>query len=290
MWVGHENLSPLPIQRREDFRVQFTARPVRSPPEHGKLAQVHSSGSTGFPITFWRSELAIRINFSHYLADHRRQGRDLHASLAVITDMPDIHTGSHSPVAGEPWIYPGAQRVRNAAQFTMLEHAQWICQQAPSYLATTPATLSNILSLIELNQLDAPRIAQIMTSSGIVTPELRMRTRRVFGASIRDRYACDELGPLAFQCPESDDYYHVAVANAIVETVAPDGQLVPAGVCGNLLATGLHQWASPALRYELGEMAAMHPHCPACGVCVPTLSQLTGRKQTPAHSPTGVAT
>ena len=288
-WVGKNDFTSLPVLRREEFRVQFGAHPGRSPQEHGALTQIHSSGSTGVPVAFWRSELAMRINFSHYLADHRRQSRDLHAALAVIAAMQDPHTGSHNPVAGDPWIYPGAQLVRNAVQFTMLEHAQWVCEHTPEYLATTATTLSNILSLIELNRLPAPRVAQIMTSSGIVTPELRMRARRVLGASIRDRYACDELGPLAFQCPQSDDYYHVAVANAIVEAVAADGQLAPEGICGNLLATGLHQWASPALRYELGEMAAIHPHCPACGVSVPTLSQLTRRKQSPTHSFPGVA-
>ncbi len=286
-WVGRNNFSKLPIQRRDDFRTQFETIPSRAPQEHGDLAQFQSSGSAGVPVAFWRSQLAIRLNFGHYLADHRRQHRDLHAKLAVITDTPSTHSGSHLEVAGEPWVHPGVQLVRNASQFTMHDHASWLCTYAPTYLVTTPATLSSIISIIEMNHLKAPRIAQVMTSSHVVEPGLRARARRVLGASIRDRYSCEELGPIAFQCPESDDYYHVAVGNVIVEVVAPDGCPVPEGVCGSVLVTGLHQWASPALRYELGDIAAMHAHCPACGASVPALSQLMGRKYFLLNSKTG---
>lgn len=286
-WVGKKDLASLPILSREDFRTQFETLPRLSPAAHGDLAQFQSSGSSGVPVAFWRSDLVTRVNFSHYWADHQRQGRELHTTLAVITGTPGSHTGTHREVTGEPWIHPGMQLARNAPQFTMLEHAQWLCEHAPTYLATTPATLSSVISLIELNHLKAPHIAQIMTSSHVVEPELRERARRVLGASIRDRYSCEELGPIAFQCPQSDDYHHVAVGNVIVEVVAPDGQPAPEGVCGNVLVTGMHQWASPALRYELGDIAAMHPHCPACGATVPALSQLMGRKHFLLHSPLG---
>lgn len=275
-WAEKKDFSRQPILRREDFRVQLAAQPVRSPQEHGTLTPVHEPATTDVPLTIWRSELATRINCSHFQADHRRQVRDTHATLAVIADMHGKHTGNHSPVVGDPWIYPGVQLVRNATQSTMLDHAQWVCEQAPTYLVISTASLSNIISQIELNQLPAPKVAQIMTSIGIVRPELRMQARRVFGASIRDRYACEELGPIAFQCPESDDFHHVAVANAIVEVVGPDGQPAPEGVCGNVLVTGLHQWASPVLRYASGDVAALHPYCPECGVSVPVLSQLVG--------------
>lgn len=284
-WTGHKGFAELPIQSRADFRGQLAA--ARMPPEHGAAAQYQSSGSSGIPVKFWRTELATRISWGHYLADHRRQGRNLHACLATLTGTPGPHDGTHRTLTGEPWIHPGEQLARNAPQFTMHEHALWVCQYAPTYLATTPATLSSIISTIELNGITAPRIAQIMTSSHTVEPELRERTRRVFGASIRDRYSCEEIGPIAFQCPESDDYYHVAVCNALVEVVDAAGQAVSDGSLGRVLVTGLHQWASPALRYDLGDVAALHKHCPACGATVPAMSQLLGRKYFLLHSRDG---
>ena len=284
-WTGQKEFSKLPVQRREDYRAQFDAVNPRVPPDHGRMEAFQSSGSSGVPVTFWRSELVTRVNVSHYWADHRRQGRDLHTSMAVITGTPGPHDGSHKQLPADPWLHPGAQLGRNAPQFTMREHALWVCEQAPNYLVTTPATLSSILSIVEMEQLKAPRISQVMTSSHVVEPVLRERTRRVLGASIRDRYSCEEIGPIAFQCPESDDFYHVAVANTLVEVVDNYGKPLPDGEPGSVLVTGLHQWASPAVRYDLGDVAALHSNCPACGATVPALSQLLGRKYFLLNSP-----
>jgi phenylacetate-CoA ligase len=207
--------------------------------------------------------------------------------MAVITGTPGPHDGSHMELVADNWLHPAVQLGRYSPQFTMQEHAKWVCDHAPHYLVTTPATLSSIISLIEIHRLSAPRVWQVLTSSHTVEPALRDRARRVFGASIRDRYSCEEIGPIAFQCPYSDDYYHVAVANAMVEVVDHHGQAQQPGVAGNVLVTGLHQWATPALRYDLGDIAALHPHCPACGSTVPTLSNLLGRKFFLLKSPTG---
>lgn len=276
---SHTILSELPVMRREDFRTLVASHAAAVPPEHGVLHTHQSSGSAGVPVSFSRSELANRINTSHYWADHQRQGRDLHASMAVITGTPGEHSGSHLEITGDPWLHPAMQLGRNAPQFTMLEHAHWLCKTAPAYWATTPATLSAVISLIKLKGLIAPRITQVLTSSHAVEPALRERTRRVLGgASIRDRYSCEEVGPIAFQCPESDDYYHVAVANVMVEITDDQGSPVAEGKSGNVLITGLHQWASPAIRYDLGDIATGHNQCPGCGATVPALSKLLGRK------------
>ena len=285
-WLAHTDgphassgaLTGLPIMRRADYRKLVESHDAIAPPDHGTLHEHYSSGSIGVPVRFLRSELANRISANHYWADHQRQGRNLQLRIATLNGTPGPHQGSHMTLLGDPWLHPGVQWGRNAPQFTMLEHARWVCQQAPDYLATTPATLSSLLSLIKIKRLPAPRIQQVMTSSHAVEPGLRERARRVLGASIRDRYSCEELGPIAFQCPEDDDYYHVAVGNVAVELVDDAGHPLAAGTSGNVLVTGLHQWASPALRYELGDIATGHDHCPGCGATVPALSALLGRK------------
>ena len=287
-FLGHSALEALPVMRREDFRVLVASHDASVPPDHGALHTHHSSGSAGVPVSFSRSELAHRISTSHYWADHQRQGRDLQASIAVVTGNPGEHSGPHLEIAGDPWLHPAKQMGRNAPQFTMLEHAHWLCKMAPTYWVTTPATLSSVISLVKLKGMIVPRIAQVMTSSHVVEPALRERARKLFGgATIRDRYSCEEVGPIAFQCPESDDYYHVAVANVIVEIVDDAGAPVPEGTSGNVLVTGLHQWASPAIRYDLGDIATGHSHCPGCGATVPALSKLLGRRFFLVHENTG---
>jgi phenylacetate-CoA ligase len=273
-----EALSDLPIMQREDFRALIAAHAPEVPVDHGNLSTYSTSGSSGVPVTFWRTEMALRINSNHYWADHLRQGRDLTQQLSVLTAGQVAHDGTHNLHEGEPWLNPGQQLVRLTTQFTLEEHALWLCNNPVAYLATPPGTLAGIIATIEERELHAPKLLQIMPHGQTVSPELRQKTRHVFGASIRDRYCCEEVGPIAFQCPESDDYYHCCVGNVVVEVVGDDDRPLPEGTQGTVLVTGLHQWASPAVRYQLGDVACMHAHCPGCGATVPSLSQLLGRK------------
>jgi phenylacetate-CoA ligase len=280
-------LDGLPIMTREDYRRLIAAHAPEAPASHGAISDYSTSGSSGVPVTFWRTEMALRINANHYWADHQRQGRDLARRMAVISGFTGEHGGTHRIDPGKPWLRPGQQLCRLVTHFSMDEHAQWLCENTIDYLATTPATLSAVLSAMHRLVLTPPRIAQVLTSSYCVDTELRERTRETFGASIRDRYSCEEVGPLAFQCPESDAYYHCAVANALIEVVDDRGHHVASNEQGNVLITGLHQWSSPAVRYELGDIATWHPTCPGCGTTVPALSQLLGRKHFLIKRPNG---
>jgi phenylacetate-CoA ligase len=229
--------------------------------------------------------MALRIAQNHYWADHQRQSRDLRGTLISIVGRIGAHDGELKSVEPHPWLYPGALLQREVTQFTGQQHARWLCSQSPSYLSTLPSALSQIIGVIATEGLQPPPMLQILSAFQTTTPELRSRAREIFGASIRDRYSCEEIGPLAFQCPHSDDHYHVAVANAIVEVVDDSGNPCPHGVQGNVLVTGLHQWASPVLRYAIGDIASAHPQCPECGASVPALSKLLGRKAFLLRSP-----
>jgi phenylacetate-CoA ligase len=43
---------------------------------------------------------------------------------------------------------------------------------------------------------------------------------------------------------------------------------------GRVLVTALHQYATPMVRHDIGDTAALHTQCPGCNLEVPTLSQL----------------
>ncbi len=280
-------LHRLPVMRREHYRHMVEHQTPRVPASHGPLQQYDTSGSTGVPVVFWYSALTARINRDLYWADNQRHNRDMRAEFATISGKARPHSDSHIEIPPDPWLHPATQLARYSPAFSVEEHAHWLCNHAPAYLATYPALLSGMLSIIERKGLAAPRVSHVMTFAETVEPALRERTRRVLGARITDRYSCEELGPIAFQCPVSDDHYHAAVTNVIVEVTDPDGRPLPFGEPGTVLATGLHQWASPGVRYELGDVATLLPHCPACGVQVHTLTQLLGRKRALVQSPDG---
>ena len=89
-------------------------------------------------------------------------------------------------------------------------------------------------------------------------------------------YSAGETGPMAFECRLNEGYYHVAHTNVIVEcddklTTTIDGVAV-----GRLLITHLHSYATPLIRYDIGDFGKLHNQCP-CGHDGPAISHIYGR-------------
>lgn len=273
-------LPRLPVLRRADFRASVEALgALKLPDAHGKTKTQSTSGSTGVPNTFHVSEWQMRLMSAHYQADHVRNDRDLRLPLAAILTRFDPHPGEEHRVEPANSVRgTGPQYMRYSPQRTMREHAQWLARIDPAWLNTSPAVLSGMLDEYERGLPPPRNLRHILQIGETVWPALREQVKRVLGAKITDRYTCEEIGPIAFQCPHDETRYHVCVGNAIVEVVDDDGKPLPHGTPGSVLITGLHQWASPVIRYELGDVATLHATC-TCGEKVPTLSDLLGRKR-----------
>jgi phenylacetate-CoA ligase len=89
-------------------------------------------------------------------------------------------------------------------------------------------------------------------------------------------YSAGEIGPIAFECTANAGYFHVAHTNVIIEsdqklTTTFDGEKI-----GRLLITHLHSYATPLIRYDIGDFGKLHDEC-SCGHDGPTLSHVYGR-------------
>jgi phenylacetate-CoA ligase len=99
-------------------------------------------------------------------------------------------------------------------------------------------------------------------------------------------YSAGEVGPIAFECSHCQGYYHVTHTNVIVER---DDELTASfnGVSvGRLLITHLHSYATPIIRYDVGDFARLEQECP-CGHDGPTISNIFGRGKHFLRHPNG---
>jgi phenylacetate-CoA ligase len=142
------------------------------------------------------------------------------------------------------------------------------------------------MEVYEEGRVEAPAVEKLLTFAETVSPEFRKRARSVLGARVVDRYSCEETGPLAFQCPQSDDHYHIASTNVFLEVLDENGNPSPPGMPGRVIVTGLHNYASPAVRYELRDLASWMPEC-VCGHSHPVLTNLLGRTRFLVRLPSG---
>jgi phenylacetate-CoA ligase len=281
----------LPLLDRQEYRasVESIGGSLPLPNGHGTAQKNSTSGSSGVPLTFYVSSLAGRIVNSHYFFDEKRQGRDRSALRVELMGRVPAHDGDHIEIAGNALLGQGLLLKRKVQQASIKEHARWLARVEPAYVCTPPSLLDGLLDEYEAGEIAPPRIKQIASSAETVTQELRDRAQAILGASIRDRYSCEEVGPIAFQCPHNDTHYHVARTNCLVEILDEAGQPCAPGVIGRVLVTNLHNYASPAIRYEIGDLAAWEPFCP-CGYKGAALTRLLGRKRFLIRLPSGERT
>lgn len=311
---GGRPLRDLPIMRRKDYRAAietFAGAAPDAPPQHGEVNESATAGTTGAPMKLWTTAFANRMAQAQYMADHLRQNRKAlvgrftapsaasdtpkalaqarsaaHRRTGVLTDSTGPHPGTHIRIPGDPFLGTMETLARYAAGATAAEHVQWLLDNPVDYLSVSTALWVAMLDAAP-NAQPSRALRQVLTHGQRVDPVLRARTRSQWGAAIRDRYSAEEVGPIAFQCPSSDAYHHVAVGNVIVETVGADDKPAPAGELGRVLVTALHNYASPALRYDIGDHAALHSSCPGCSADVPSLSMLIGTARHMLRLPEG---
>jgi phenylacetate-coenzyme A ligase PaaK-like adenylate-forming protein len=101
-------------------------------------------------------------------------------------------------------------------------------------------------------------------------------------------YSSAETGPIAFECRMNQGYYHVAHTNVMVEyddklTTTFDGVTV-----GRLLITHLHSYATPLIRYDIGDFGKLHHQC-RCGHDGPAISHIYGKGKHFLRHPDGTS-
>lgn len=99
---------------------------------------------------------------------------------------------------------------------------------------------------------------------------------KTWGSLPLDNYGMKERSAFAAECPHHR--LHFFPTYGLSEVVDSDRRPVPAGEEGRLIATGLHNFAQPLLRYDTGDFVVMSKErtCP-CGCRYPIAQHVTGR-------------
>jgi phenylacetate-CoA ligase len=128
----------------------------------------------------------------------------------------------------------------------------------------------------------------IETTAETMTPLDRSVIEGAFGAPVFDRYGTNEVGTIARECDRHDGL-HMVMENNIVEIVDANGrQLTTPGAEGQVLITNLRNFATPLIRYRLGDVVRLGTDGCACGRGSARLESVIGRTSDIIVSPAGV--
>ncbi|MCL2330144.1 MAG: hypothetical protein FWC56_02455 [Phycisphaerae bacterium] len=123
----------------------------------------------------------------------------------------------------------------------------------------------------------------VFVTGETVTPQDAADIRSAFGAPVVIEYGARDGGLIACACPAGR--LHVADENIIVEVLDENGQPVQPGGVGEVVITNLEAFATPMIRYRIGDIArvgdnwhndAEDRRCP-CGRASSQLLEVHGR-------------
>lgn len=275
---GFSRLQDIPPLKRRDIQNAGEGfMSSRIPPSHLPLDRVKTSGSTGEPVTIYKTAVN-RLYWSAFgMRDHAWNGRNvlgrlcaIRAGIEQLVELPDWGApanlvGPTGRCLGIPITTPVSRQVDLLDAFR------------PDTLLVYPNNLRALADDWKLRGHIPAGLSHIRTVGETVSDDLRQHVETVSGRPIEDSYSSQEAGPIAIQCPEGGRYH--VMSEALVVEVLDDRDL-PCGVgeTGRVVITDLHNYASPLIRYDIGDYASVAGPC-ACGRTLPALGRIMGRER-----------
>ncbi len=280
-----EWFSTVPVLTRRDAQSCGDAlRCSAIPAAHGRAYASETSGSTGAPLTYHGTELVQFFWRAFTLREHLWHRRDFSGTLAAIRPKVDDAEGEGWGPATDAAFRTGRRAGFNI-RHSLDDQLAFLARVEPQYL------ISNAYNLCELARrsletgVGPTRLRGARPYGGTLPEDGRDVVRRAWNAPVTDIYTAEEVGYIALQCPDHEQY-HVQSENLIVELLRDDGTTCDPGEIGKVVVTTLHNFAMPLVRYDLGDYAEAGALC-ACGRGLPVLRRILGRQRNIMTLPDG---
>lgn len=268
-------LGPLPTIGKVDFRARPPEASLADGARASRLVVRTTSGSSGEPFAIRRTSLE----------DHRMQLFRMRAEAEAGVRRGDrILRFAQLPVGGHRPTWPG--RLRRALRLWLDEVVDGLADGAalvdeidrrrPDVLRAYPSTLLAIAHALEARGRRGTSARIAITGGESLAPTARRVIADAIGAEIFAVYGMSEFNLLASQCPFGEGF-HVCDDNVVLEVLGEDGREVGPGGTGEVVATALHAWTMPFVRYRTGDLATRGPERCACGAPWSTLAAIRGR-------------
>ncbi|MGB2983107.1 MAG: AMP-binding protein [Candidatus Bipolaricaulia bacterium] len=272
---GSRDLERLPIVSKEDlFRPESLDEVLRHRTQLDRCARVTTSGSTGLPLSIYMSKLEAHYRRLLLLLAWKRVAR-----LVFPCTVAELEHGMENESGFEIRRWGAVRVVRVYAGLPTSTQLRMLRGVRPQLLVGHPTTLEILAEALEATSASlVPR--HVVTRGEILYPDARRKIEAAMQCQVSDFYNSEEIGNIAWECPENPRRLHLNTDACVVEVVDEEGMPLPHGVEGRILVTNLYNRTMPFLRYELGDRAALlsveQIPC-SCGTRNPSLSAVSGR-------------
>jgi phenylacetate-CoA ligase len=274
---GYDDLQRIPILTKRtilDHEPDLVASPW-----HGRVFQRKTSGSTGMTLHFKKEADALAMNdavMNRCYAWYGIRVGDRQARFwGVPVDWrPRLRENLKDLVTNRVRISAfDLSRSTCARQYGRIRRFRPAC-----FYGYTSAiyAFAEICAELGLPLGDLPLKAVICTAEKMY-PHHRTALEQAFSCPVVDEYGSSENGVIAFQCRLGR--MHMMSDHLAIEFVDAAGEPVAPGQSGRVVITDLSSYAMPLIRYEIGDVGAPSDTQCDCGITLPLMEIMEGRKE-----------
>jgi phenylacetate-CoA ligase len=274
-------LRTLPILTRNEVRTQIvTEGSLLTPADGVAVGQGSTSGSSGTPVTFFHSKWNSSYNSARSNAQYFLEGRDITLNRTRLYTKAgyngfDLRVRETYMRDLAPILRIGQNIHVNYWDPDIKQMVAALRKHRLGHLVASARIVESIFSHFDPAIIRQLSVATWISVGEGISPELR-NIFNDMSVPIRATYSSEEVGAIAFECPVHAGHYHCAESNVLVEVASPHFDAA-GGRVGKVLVTHLHSYATPFIRYDLGDLAGLLSSCP-CGHQGTTIFALEGRE------------
>jgi phenylacetate-CoA ligase len=277
------SLGDLPIQSRADVIRQFeTEGSLLQSSRENRVHKHATSGSTGEPVQFFITTENSKFNAARSAAQFFMEGRDLSLNWTRIVLGRNSNPLGFEARKSATWLEP----LQKLVQTGINKHIVYLnpdmdalCREMErdriGYLVVNARFVDIMLQHVEPEFFRHVGTEMVMFLAEAMDPAARKAVSST-GVPVRGSYSSEEVGLIAVECESNPETYHVATSNVVVEVVGDETMQFGEERIGRVVVTHLHSYATPFIRYDMGDIATLGQSCP-CGYEGPVLSNIYGR-------------
>lgn len=275
-----EDLFKLPFLTKEIINKNFSDLIAHNFPRSQMILH-HTGGTTGRRLEFYLpKKLRWTINYAHLYRSYRWAGFDVGEKRVTIAGRFFTNRPPY-------WMINRAENqlvlsTHHLSSRTVDTYIERIVKFSPKAIQGHPSAIAYLARRMEEFDMTIP-VKAVLTTGEQLYPDQRELIERRFRCKVSDAWGQGEAVGMAAEC-EKHKGYHIAAEYGVVEVVKREE--FGHGI-GEIVATSLHNYAMPFIRYRTGDLGRIAEHKCSCGRGLPMLGEVVGRLDDILTTPEG---
>ena len=274
-----DDLVKIPFTTKAELREHSTGSILAKGVDLKKCLVTETSGSTGIPTKIVYDEAANDFSKAVNLRSHIENGLRIRSRWVVFGDPHHFQK--------QKWFQK--LRIFSPMQVSVFDTTDTqisiLRKFRPDVIDGYTSSIRLLAKAVEEQGIEDIKPKVVFGTSELLDNETRKYINSVFDVEMVDHFGCVELNRTAWECSEHVGY-HIDIDAVVMEFVR-DGAGVSAGERGEIVYTGLYNYAMPLIRYEIGDIGVPSDETCSCGRGLPLMKLVEGRTDSFMQVPDG---